>query len=106
MNMRKRIIYTELMEGFDALEDARHGKLTLRTSEVELKAPPEITPNMVRALREKLKLSQPVFARRLRTQPQTIKNWEQGIAKPNAQAAILLSLIDRNPKLLDEIAAL
>lgn len=106
MNMRKRIIYTELMEGFDALEDARHGKLTLRTSEVELKTPPEITPNMVRALREKLKLSQPVFARRLRTQPQTIKNWEQGIAKPNAQAAILLSLIDRNPKLLDEIAAL
>jgi putative transcriptional regulator len=51
-------------------------------------------------------MSQPVFASRLRTQPQTIRNWEQGTAKPNAQAAILLSLIDRHPKLLDEIAAL
>lgn len=104
--MTKRDIFSELMEGFDALELERNGKLTLRTSEVALKAPPEMTPDMVRAVREKLKVSQPVFARRLRTQPQTIKNWEQGIAKPNAQAAILLSLIDRNPKLLDEIAAL
>ena len=65
-----------------------------------------MTPEKVWAVREKLKLSQAVFARRLRTQPQTIKNWEQGIAKPNAQAAILLSLIDRNPRLLDEIAAI
>jgi len=104
--MTKRAIFSELMEGFDALEDARQGKVTLRTSEVELKAPPEMTAEMVRAVREKLRVSQPVFARKLRTNPQTIKNWEQGTAKPNAQAAILLSLIDRNPNLIEEIAAL
>jgi len=104
--MSKRDIFGELMEGFDALEETRQGKLTLRTTKVELKAPPEMTAEKVRAVREKLHLSQPVFARRLRTQPQTIKNWEQGTAKPNAQAAILLSLIDRDPTLLDAIAAL
>jgi len=32
--MVKRDIFAELMGGFDALEEARHGKLTLRTSEV------------------------------------------------------------------------
>ncbi len=104
--MTKRDIFSDLMEGFDALEGARQGKATLRTSEVERKAPPEMTPARVRAVREKLHVSQPVFARRLRTEARTIKNWEQGTAKPNAQAAILLSLMDRNPKLLDEIAAL
>jgi putative transcriptional regulator len=104
--MSKRDIFADLMEGFDALEDARQGKMTLRTTEVEIKSPPEMTPEKVRAVREKLRVSQPVFARSLRTKPQTIKNWEQGTARPNAQAAILLSLIDRNPKLLDEIAAL
>ena len=104
--MTKRNIFTELMEGFDALEDARQGKVTLRTTEVELKAPPVMTAADVRAVREKLRVSQPVFARKLRTNPQTIKNWEQGTAKPNAQAAILLSLIDRNPSLIDDIAAL
>lgn len=65
-----------------------------------------MTAEKVRAVREKLRVSQPLFARKLRTTPQTIKNWEQGMAKPNAQAAILLSLIDRNPELIDEIAAL
>lgn len=104
--MIKRNIFSELMEGFDALEDARQGKVTLRTSEVEQKAPPVMTAAGVRAVREKLRVSQPVFARKLRTNPQTIKNWEQGTAKPNAQAAILLSLIDRNPSLIDDIAAL
>lgn len=104
--MTKRDIFSELMEGFDALEDARQGKVTLRTSHVEFKAPPVMTAEKVRAVREKLRVSQPLFARKLRTTPQTIKNWEQGIAKPNAQAAILLSLIDRNPELIDEIAAL
>lgn len=104
--MTKRDIFADLMEGFDALEGARQGKVTLRSSEVAFKAPPEMTPEKVRAVRKKLHVSQPVFAHRLRATPQTIKNWEQGTAKPNAQAAILLSLIDRDPKLLDTIAAL
>ncbi len=104
--MTKRDIFSELVEGFDALKESREGKLTLRTSDVEYKAPPEMTPQRVRAIRESLQVSQPVFARWLRTELRTIKNWEQGIAKPNAQAAILLALIDRNPELLDEIASL
>jgi len=104
--MTKRDIFADLMEGFDALDGARQGKMTLKTTEVAIKPPPEMTPEKVRAVREKLQVSQPVFAHRLRTKPQTIKNWEQGTARPNAQAAILLSLIERDPTLLDTIAAL
>jgi putative transcriptional regulator len=104
--MTKRDIFSELMEGFDALEGERQGKATLRTTEVEFKAAPEMTPEKVRAVRKKLHVSQPVFAAYLRIKLQTVKNWEQGISKPNDQAAILISLIERNPKLLDEIAAL
>jgi len=104
--MTKRAIFDELMEGFDALEQARAGKLTLRTTEVEHRPPPTMTAAMVRQIREKLHMSQPVFARKLRTEQRTIKNWEQGIAKPNAQAAILLRLIDRDAAILDQIAML
>ncbi|WP_307722094.1 helix-turn-helix domain-containing protein [Pseudoduganella albidiflava] len=104
--MTKRDIFADLMEGFDALEQAREGKLTLRTSEVEYRPAPEMTPENVRALRKKLHVSQPVFARKLRTEVRTIKNWEQGISKPNDQAAILLKLIDLNPAILDQIAIL
>jgi putative transcriptional regulator len=104
--MTKRDIFSELMEGFDALEEAREGKVTLRSTEVERKPPPEMTPAKVREVREKLNVSQPVFARKLRTEPKTIANWEQGVSKPNAQAAILLTLVERHPELLEEIAML
>lgn len=104
--MTKRDLFAELVEGFDALESARQGKVTLRTSEVERTPPPDMTPEKVRAVRAKLCVSQSVFAHKLRTEVRTIQNWEQGTAKPNAQAAILLALVDRHPELFDEIAAL
>lgn len=104
--MSKRDIYSELMEGFDALEGERTGKLTLKRTTLEYKPAPEMTGAQVRRLREKLNLSQPVFARQLRIEARTVANWEQGVSKPNAQAAILLKLVDLHPELIEEIAAL
>lgn len=104
--MSKRDIYSELMEGFDALEGERAGKLTLRRTTLEYRPAPEMTGVQVRRLREKLNLSQPVFARQLRIEARTVANWEQGVSKPNAQAAILLKLVDLHPELIHDIAAL
>ena len=61
-NMTKRNLFTELTEGFDALAAARKGKKTLRTTEVELKPAVEVSADELRAIREKLNLSRPVFA--------------------------------------------
>ncbi len=47
-----------------------------------------------------------VFARQLRTEARTVAHWEQGVSKPNAQAAILMKLVERHPHLLEEIATL
>ncbi len=104
--MTKRNLFAELEEGFDALADERAGKLTLRKQSVEYQPPVEMTAADVVRVRTKLNVSQPVFARRFRTEVKTIANWEQGRSKPNAQAAILLKLVDRHPELLDEIANL
>jgi putative transcriptional regulator len=102
--MKKRNLYSELVEGFDALAEERTGKRTLRTHDVELKSAPEISADEVIALRERLHLSRPVFARFLRTNPRTLENWEQGRAKPNAQAALLLRLVQRYPDTVDRLA--
>ena len=101
--MTKRDIFSELMEGFDALEGVRTGKVTLRQTTVEYKPAPEMTAAQVRQVREKLHVSQPVFARQLRIAPRTVSNWEQGVSKPNAQAVILLKLVDLHPELIHEI---
>lgn len=104
--MTKRDIFAELMSGFDALDQAREGKLTLKRYKIEQRPVPTMTAEAVKAVRTKLRVSQPVFARQLRIEPRTVANWEQGVSKPNAQAAILLKLVDRHPELLAEIALL
>ena len=103
--MSGRNLFAEISEGFEALEDARAGTRTLRTHEVELKPAPDITAGELLALRERLHLSRPVFARYLRTNPRTLENWEQGRARPNAQAALLIRLVEKFPDTVERLAA-
>ena len=62
--MKKRNLYTEIAEGFDAMSNARAGATTPRTHEVEL-------------------------AR----------------AKPKAQAALLIRLVEKFPDTVERLAA-
>jgi putative transcriptional regulator len=93
--LKKRNIFAELTEGFEALKAERAGKITLRKVQVTRKPAPQISAEDVLALKEKLHLSRPVFAHYLRTNPRTLENWEQGRAKPNARAALLIRMVGR-----------
>ena len=100
----KRDLFAELNEGMDALAAARRGKRTLRTHTVEFKPAPTITPQeLIRILRS-LRLSRALFAIYLRTNLRTLENWEQGRAKPNAQAALLINLVKRYPDTVERLA--
>jgi putative transcriptional regulator len=103
--MKKRNLFGEIAEGFDALADERAGKRTLRTHEVEMMPPADVSADELMALRERLHLSRSVFARYLRTNPRTLENWEQGRARPNAQAALLIRLVERYPDTVERLAA-
>jgi putative transcriptional regulator len=46
-----------------------------------------------------------VLARYLRTNPRTLENWEQGRARPNAQAALLIRLVERYPDTVERLAS-
>ena len=102
----KRNLFNELKEGLTALESARGGKITLRQHVVEKKPALTITPEELLSLREKLHLSRTVFARYLRTNERTLENWEQGRASPNAQAAILIRMVERYPDTVERLAVI
>ncbi|WP_236635377.1 DNA-binding transcriptional regulator [Rhodoferax sp. TS-BS-61-7] len=102
---KKRDIFAELTEGLDALKSQREGKVTLRTFKAESKPAPVLSPQDVLDVREKLHLSRPVFARYLRTNPRTLENWEQGRAKPNAQAALLIRMVAQFPDMVQRLEA-
>jgi putative transcriptional regulator len=100
----KRNLFRELKEGMTALADGRQGKRTLRTHAVEFKPAPEVSPKELIRVRERLKISRAVFAVYLRTNVRTLENWEQGRAKPNAQAALLINLVKRYPDTVERLA--
>jgi putative transcriptional regulator len=102
--MTKRNLFAELTEGFEALADERAGKLTLRSHAVEALPAPEVSAADLVVLRQRLNLSRSVFARYLRTNERTLENWEQGRAKPNAQAALLIKLVERFPDTVERLA--
>jgi putative transcriptional regulator len=102
--MTKRNIFDELKEGFDALAEQRKDKLTLRTHTVRHQATPTMTSEEVAAVRTKLNLSQAVFADCLRTSKRTVEGWEQGRAKPNAQAVLLIKLVEKYPETVGRLA--
>ncbi len=101
-----RNLFAELSEGMMALAEARQGKRTLRTHAVEFKPAPEVTPRELVRVRQRLKLSRALFAVYLRTNVRTLENWEQGRAKPNAQAALLINLVKRFPDTVEKLAAI
>ena len=94
------------MDDVSSMEQQRTGKITLRSHEIDDLPPLKIDADMIREIREKLHVSRTVFARRLRVSSRTLENWEQGRAKPNAQAATLIMMVSQFPDTLDKLSSL
>lgn len=65
----------------------------------------EIEAVDVAAVRRCTKLSQVAFARRIGVSPGTLRNWEQKRRLPEGPARVLLALIARNPRIVEETLA-
>lgn len=101
---KKRDLFAELADGFDALAEHRAGKRTLRTHVVKVKPAPRITPRELAKVRRDMNLSRGLFAGYLRTNVRTLENWEQGRAKPNVQAVLLIRMVQRYPDTVHRLA--
>ncbi len=81
-----------------ALEAARDAKLDKVTiDKLELLALPEIkelTPDQIRELRERSKLSRAAWARVLNVGTTTVQKWEAGSTKPEGAAVKLLNIVN------------
>ncbi len=104
--MKKRNLSSELMEGVKDMRAEREGKITLRTCTIEATSVPSVTAEELIRLRERLHVSRTVFARYLRTNPRTVEGWEQGRTKPNAQAVLLIKLVEKYPETVEHLATI
>ncbi len=80
----------------EAVKWAEGGDVAVRVTTVEA---PAID---VRAVRKRLGLSQAAFAAKFGFQPATLRNWEQGRTRPDGPARVLLAVIARHPKAVED----
>lgn len=100
--MKKTKLGQELLAGMKEILDHQEGKITLRTSELEmLVPPPEVSAKDVAKIRsQNLHMSQGAFAKLLGVSVRVIQSWEQGDKKPSGAARRLLQVAARNPSAL------
>lgn len=87
----------------DALKDSQKyeegDKLDLRVT--ELPPPPYmLSAKQIVQIREKMSVSQTVFAHLLNVSPATVRAWEQGRRKPNQASLKLLHIAKERPDAL------
>jgi putative transcriptional regulator len=77
-------------------ESGAISKTTLRDFEVSTVARVDsFGADRIKALRESLQISQPVFAMHLHTTASTVRKWEQGTTQPTGPALLLLNVVAR-----------
>jgi putative transcriptional regulator len=59
----------------------------------------------VRAIRERLGLTRPAFAQRFGLAVAAVRDWEQGLRRPDPAARVLLMVIARNPETVAQVVA-
>ena len=57
----------------------------------------------VRHVRMKMGLSQAQFAIKFGFPPATLRNWEQGRSRPDTPTRVLLAVIARHPKAVEDV---
>lgn len=57
---------------------------------------PQLDAKRIKRIRERLRVSQPIFARYLNTSESTVQKWESGAKRPSGMASKLLSVVDKH----------
>ncbi|WP_328988068.1 helix-turn-helix domain-containing protein [Thiorhodovibrio winogradskyi] len=71
-------------------------KQTMREFDDACLTPVEpLSPEAIRALREREHVSQPVFARYLNVSKNLVSDWERGVKRPGGPALRLLNIIEK-----------
>ena len=81
---------------------ARRRKVYVTARDVAVEPPREYRAPKVQVIRNRLGLSQTVFATTLNVSPATVRAWEQGVRVPDGPSRRLLEVADRHPEILLE----
>jgi putative transcriptional regulator len=76
-------------------------RVTARKAHVE--RPPWYAPFLIREIRDKLSVSQAIFAEMLGVSASSVRAWEQGKREPDGPARRLLQIAEEHPEVLKAV---
>lgn len=95
---KSQTVGESIIEGLEQAIAGTHGENdNVRVTLVHV---PEVD---VRKVRTKMGLSQAQFATRFGFPPATLRNWEQGRARPDAPTRVLLAVIAKHPEAVEDV---
>lgn len=83
------------------LRVTRRFKATVRSATVV--PPPAYSPAHIKEIRERLGMSQAIFAELIGASRAAVRAWEQGKREPSEMARRLLEIADRSPETFEEV---
>ena len=104
--MTERNISDEVLDGLREIRQYRAGRCTLRTVCVGPRPLPELTPDALRGIRNRLNVSRAVFAHMIRIPVRTVERWEQGRSRPPDSATALILMAEKYPDTFERLALL
>lgn len=96
-------MFERLREGLQEGIEFAKGTADLRTTVVP-EEPPSVTAEEVVEIRQRIGISQAVFARLLNVSTKTVQSWEQGLRQPSQSSLRLLQIVGHRPDIIYEIA--
>ncbi len=95
--------FDSIMTGLNQGLEYANGKLpSLKRRKVTISPLPDFNGKKVKAIRNKLNLSQTIFAAALGVSIKTVEAWETGRNKPNGSAQRILQILDRENNFLED----
>ena len=92
--MAKRDIGQEILDSINEIKAGDVGRVNVY-----------ITADQIKAVREKVGVSQSSFAAMLNVSTRTLQEWEQGRRQPNGPARSLLAVAAKRPEVMQEVFA-
>jgi putative transcriptional regulator len=103
-NKKPKRLFERLKEALEEGIGDLRGEIKLKSYDVEIPDPPPvIDKRRVLELRNRLNLSQQMFARLVNVAVSTVRLWETGKRRPTGAAARLLQVYSSRPEIVDFI---
>ena len=90
--MAQRDIGREILDSINEIKSGDFGRVHVY-----------ITAEQIKAVREKVGVSQSAFAAMMNVSTRTLQEWEQGRRQPNGPARSLLAIAAKRPDVIQEV---